>query len=118
MIHVDFSENFKNKQQNIRVLWSRSIHYFHNGGLYKGRRKCCCKNYALVTPENDHSCNISFGLNNFMISHICLDYDIHTLKCWSDGCSAANMLSICSPDLIQQSMFTGTILKRTMGKVL
>ena len=80
------------KWDKIRVLWLRSIHSFHNGGLYKGRRKCCCKNYALVTPENDHSCNINFGLNNFMISHICLDYDIHTIKCWSDSCA----LQFCS----------------------
>ena len=26
------------------------------------------KNYALVTAENDHSCNISFGPNNFILS--------------------------------------------------
>ena len=50
------------------------------------------KNYALATPENDHSCNINFGLNNFMISQISSDYDIHTIKFWSDGCA----LQFCS----------------------
>ena len=37
-----------------------------------------CKNYALGTPENDHSCNISFGLNNFILSPMQADYDIKT----------------------------------------
>ena len=46
-----------------------------------------CKNYALVTPENDHSCNISFGLNNFILPTMQVDYDIKTVKFWSDGCA-------------------------------
>ena len=46
-----------------------------------------CKNYALVTPENDHSCNISFGLKNFILSTMQADYDIKTVKFWSDGCA-------------------------------
>ena len=45
------------------------------------------KNCALVTPKNNHSCNISFGLNNLIISQFCLDYDIHTIKFWSDSCA-------------------------------
>ena len=47
-----------------------------------------CKNYALVTPENDQSCNISFGLNNFILSTMQADYDIKTVKFWSDGCAS------------------------------
>ena len=46
------------------------------------------KNYALVTPENDHSCNISFRLNNFILSMMQADYDIKTVKFWSDGCGS------------------------------
>ena len=47
-----------------------------------------CKNYALVTPENDHSCSISFRLNNFILSTMQADYDIKTVKFWSDGCAS------------------------------
>ena len=39
----------------------------------------------MITPKIDHSCNISFGLSNFMISKICSDLTIHTIKFWSDG---------------------------------
>ena len=46
------------------------------------------KNYALVTPENDHSCNISFRLNNFILSTTQADYDIITVKFWSDDCAS------------------------------
>ena len=56
--------------------------------VYIKKGDLVCKNYALATPENDHSYNISFGQNIFMISQICLDYDIHTVKFWSDGCAS------------------------------
>ena len=51
-----------------------------------------CKNYVLETPENDHSCNISFGLNKLMVSQICSNNNIHTVKFWSDDCA----LQFCS----------------------
>ena len=51
------------------------------------------KNFPLVTPENDHSCNISFGLNNFILSTMQADYDIiKTVKFWS-GCCASQFRS-------------------------
>ena len=34
------------------------------------------------------SCNISFGLNNFILSTMQTDYDIKTVKFWSDGCAS------------------------------
>ena len=29
-----------------------------------------CKNYALITLENDYSCNVSFASNDFLIEEI------------------------------------------------
>ena len=46
------------------------------------------KNYALVTPENDHNSNISFRLNNFILSMMQADYDIKIVKFCSDGCAS------------------------------
>ena len=57
--------------------------------LLKAANDIVCKNYALVTPKNDHSCNISFGLNNFILSTMQADYDIiKTVKFWSDCCAS------------------------------
>ena len=52
-----------------------------------------CENYSLVTPENDHSCNRCFGPNNFILSTMQVDYDIKTVKLWSDGC--ASQFAVC-----------------------
>ena len=45
------------------------------------------KSYALVTLENNHSCNASFALNNFLIN-IVKEAKITSIKFWSDGCSS------------------------------
>ena len=80
-----------------------------------------CKNDALVTPENDHSCNISFGLNNFILSTMQADYDIKTVKFWSDGCASQFRSQFA---FFMLSKFDHSIniewnyLKQTMEKVL
>ena len=86
VIHADYSGNFKNKQQN-----EIKAGYYGRGQFSLFTVIVCikegnvgCKNYALVTPKNDH-CNISFGLSNFMISKVCSYFTIHTVKFWSDG---------------------------------
>ena len=88
VIHVDYSENYKNKQQS-----EIKAGYFGQGQFslftvviyIKQNDDIVCKN---VTPENDHSCNISFGLNNFILSTMQADYDTKTVKFWSDGCAS------------------------------
>ena len=63
-----------------------------------------CKNYTIVTSESDHSCfTTSFGFNNFIVSQLS-DYEIDTVKFWSDGCTpqfgsqyAFYMISKCDP---------------------
>ena len=75
------------KRNQSWILWPRSIYLF-TVVVYIKEGDVVCKNYVLVTPENDNSCNISFGLNNFMISQICSDYNIHTVKFWSNDCAS------------------------------
>ena len=91
VIHVDYSENYKNKQQS-----EIKAGYYGQGQFslfvvviyMKQHDDTVCKNYALVTRENDHSCNISFGLNNFILSTMQANYDFKTVKLWSDGCAS------------------------------
>ena len=47
-----------------------------------------CKNYALITLENDHNCNVSFALNDFLIKELQKVYPKSTIKFWSDGCTS------------------------------
>ena len=42
----------------------------------------------LLQHQKMISCNISFGLNNFILSTMQTDYDIKTVKFWSDGCAS------------------------------
>ena len=68
VIHVDYSENFKNKQQNeIKAeyygqgqfsLFSVVV-YIQNGD------NAVCKNYALVTPENEATSALDQRTNDF-----------------------------------------------------
>ena len=91
VIHVDYSENYKNKQQSeIKTgYYAQGQFSLFTVVIYtKQNDDIVCKNYALVTPENDQSCNISFGLNNFILSTMQADYDIKTVKFWSDGCAS------------------------------
>ena len=69
IIHIDYSENYKNKQQN------EIKSDFYGQGQFTIYTACIyvcancdikCKNYALITLENDHSCNVSFALNFLM----------------------------------------------------
>ena len=46
-----------------------------------------CKSYALVTLENNHSCNASFALNNFLINKVKEEAKITSIKFCSDGCA-------------------------------
>ena len=124
VIHVDYSKNYKNKQQSeIKAgyygqgqfsLFTVVVYIKQNGDIV-------CKNYALATPENDHSCNISFRLKNFILSTCRL---IVTLKLSNFGLmavlhnSVVSLPSSCSQNLIIQSTLNGTILKQTMERML
>ena len=91
MIHVDYTENYKNKQQSeIKAgYYGQGQFSIFTVVIYmKQNDDTVCKSYALVTPENDHSCSISFGLKNFILSTMQADCDIKTVKFWSDGCAS------------------------------
>lgn len=42
----------------------------------------------LCSRNSRKCCNIGFGLNNFTISQICSDCNIHTIEFWSDDCAS------------------------------
>ena len=89
VIHVDYSENYKNKKQSeIKAgYYGQGRFSLFTVAIYmKQNDDTVCKNYALLTRENDHSCNISFELNNFILSTMQANYDIKTVKFWSEGC--------------------------------
>ena len=54
----------------------------------KENNKVTCKSYRLVTLENNHSCNVSLALNNFLIKKFKEKAKITSIKCWSDGCAS------------------------------
>ena len=73
VVHVDYSENYKNKQkieikaayygQGIFSLY-RVVLYIKDKGVVKSR------SFALVIEENDHSFIISYDLNKFTLTLI------------------------------------------------
>ena len=83
LIHVDYSENYKSEQQNeiTTGFYGQSQFRLFRVAIYtKEDNSVVCKNYALVTPENVHSCNISLGLNNIFLFTIQADIDITSAK--------------------------------------
>ena len=93
VIHIDFSENYKNQNQNeIKAA------YYGQGqfSLYK----CCVyvkvdekvvvKNLGIVTKENDHSGVVSYRLNEIILEKTLHDIGsrIKKIHFWSDGCAS------------------------------
>ena len=120
IIHVDFSENYKNKQQNKikSAYYGQGQFSLYTVCIYmKEDKNVTCKSYALVTLENDHSCNVSFDLNNFLINKL----KEKTKTYWSDGCAsqfrsqyAFYMMMMIS--LIETYPSNDTFLKKIMEK--
>ena len=54
----------------------------------KEDKNITCKSYALVTLENDHSCNASFSLSNFLINKLKDKTMISSIRFWCDGCAS------------------------------
>ena len=91
LIHVDYSENYKNKQQDEikSAFYGQGQFTIYTACIYvKHEGKNVCKCYALVTLENDHSCNVSFGLNDFLIKEAFKYKHCDVVKFWSDGCAS------------------------------
>ena len=93
IIHVDFSENYKNKQQNKvkPAHYGQSQFSLYTVCIYmKEDKNVTCKSYVLVTQENVRSCKVSFALNNFLINKLKEEITIFSVKFWPDGC-------VCKP---------------------
>ena len=88
IIHVDFSENYDNKQQNTTQsacfgyqsfsLYTVCI-YYNEKGIVK------VEMLVLVTPTTEHNPKITWCLNKFLLCHFNRSYD--TVYFWSDGCA-------------------------------
>ena len=71
IIHTDYSENYKNKEHNgiKSAYYGQGQFSLFTVCIYmKENNKVTWKSYALVTPENNHSCDGSFAQNNFLIN--------------------------------------------------
>ena len=80
---MDYSENYKNKHQNDKgyfTIYTACIYTF-----CKKVEETFCTSFALIALENDHGCNVSFALNNFLIKEIEKRIEVKKIKFWSDG---------------------------------
>ena len=90
IIHVDYLENYKNKQQNKikSAFYGQGQFTIYTACIYvNADGDVKWKNYALITLENDHICNVGFTLNDFLIKELQKSYPMSTIKFWSDGCA-------------------------------
>ena len=91
--HVDYSKNYKNKHQNKikSAFYSQDQFMIYTACIYtfcKKAKGAVCTSFALITLENDHSCNVSFALNNFLIKEMEKRTEIKKIKFWSYGCAS------------------------------
>ena len=73
VVHVDYSENYKNKQKiEIKAAYyGQGIFSLHTVLLYiKDKGVVKSRSFALVIEENDHSFIISYDLNKFTLTLI------------------------------------------------
>ena len=91
LIHVDYAENYKNKQQNEikAAYYGQGQFTLYTVVMYmKVNGETKYRSFRLVTEENDHSCNVSFALNNFLVNMLKAEQWITVVKFWSDGCAS------------------------------
>lgn len=114
LIHVDYSENYKNKQQNEikAAYYGQGTFSIYTVVVYTKNVEVRSKSMALVTEENDHSCNVSYALNQYILHSLREEQNITTAIFWSDGCAsqfrsqyAFFMLTKFDPDLKVQWHF-------------
>ena len=109
LIHVDYSENYKNKQQNEikSAFYGQGLFTIFTARIYvKNEEQIVSECFALITLENDHSCNVSFSLNDYLIKEAFNYKQCDVVKFCSDGCAsqfrsryAFYMMTKFNPDL-------------------
>jgi hypothetical protein len=94
LVHVDYSENYKNKnQREIKSAYygCKQFSLYTVCTWVKETEEQPIQYYSdvYVTEENDHSCNVSYALNNVIINKLKTRLpNLHTVKFWSDGCGS------------------------------
>ena len=97
LVHVDYSENYNNKQQDE----IKSAYYGHEQftiytvcvysterDIVSNKTKVVVNNLAFVTPDNVHSCEVTFVLNKTILLNMKSLKTFTKVIFWSDGCSA------------------------------
>ena len=89
VIHIDYNENYKNRQANEIKNAYFGHHQFsiYTACIYyKKGCKVEVQNFGLVTKDNDHSCDVTFTLNLELIREMEKNHNFSKIRFWSDGC--------------------------------
>ena len=91
IVHVDFSENYDNKQQHAIQsayfgyqsfsLYTVCVYHMENDEVKT-------QSYAFVTETTEHSSTVVFGLNRYLLQMLKSKFKFDTVHFFSDGCSA------------------------------
>jgi hypothetical protein len=94
LVHVDFSENYKNRQQREvkAAFYGQGQFSLYTVCMYVKEaqdQEVKCYKDVIVTEENDHSCNVAYALNQRIINNLKTQVpNLNTVKFWSDGCGS------------------------------
>ena len=97
LIHVDYSENFKNKQQEeVKTafygqqqfsLYTACV-YYYNKNHTSNEDKIKVKNFVHIPSINDHTCEVSYVLNKYILKQMKDIVSFQKVSFWSDGCTS------------------------------
>ncbi|XP_041471656.1 uncharacterized protein LOC121421100 [Lytechinus variegatus] len=88
LIHVDFSENYDNKQKNAiqSAYFGYQSFSLYTVCVYRCEKsEITCDSYALVSGTTDHTAKVVFGLNRFLLKHLNAKQKFDTVHFFSDG---------------------------------
>ncbi|XP_022107154.1 uncharacterized protein LOC110988171 [Acanthaster planci] len=91
IVHVDFSENYDNKQQHAiqsAYFGYQSFSLYTVCVYHVQNDKVKTQSYALVTETTEHSSTVVFGLNRYLLQMLKSKFEFDTVHFFSDGCSA------------------------------
>ncbi|XP_014672322.1 PREDICTED: uncharacterized protein LOC106812853 [Priapulus caudatus] len=105
IIHIDFSENYDNRQQNAvqSAYFGCQSYTLYTACVYrKVGAGLICDNYVLVTSSGEHSRTVAFNLNKYLLElTVQKGQAFDTVYFWSDGCAAQFKSKHCFHQLIK-----------------
>lgn len=91
LVHVDFSENYDNKQQHAiqsAYFGYQSFSIYTVCAYVRENNQTVCHSYALINETTDHNAASVFRLNSFLIALLKEKFSFDTIHFFSDGCAA------------------------------